>query len=82
MSRAATSHLDGGGEISSDRVVKALALFAAVQATFSDVHPFCDQFVQNSQDAVNKGKPGWIGRKACADMSRRTRRVSSRPPPA
>jgi len=48
------------------RAVKALALFAAVQATFSDVHPFCDQIVQNSDDAANKGKPGWVGRKACA----------------
>jgi hypothetical protein len=46
--------------------VKALALFAAVQATFSDVHPYCDQILQNSTDARDKGKPGHAGRKACA----------------
>lgn len=51
---------------SAEQTVKALALFAAVQATFSDVHPFCDQIVQNPRDAIDKGKPGWIGRKACA----------------
>ncbi|MHA6631852.1 hypothetical protein ACU61A_41020 [Pseudonocardia sichuanensis] len=50
----------------SDRAVRALALFAAVQATFSDVHPFCDQIVQSSADARDKGKPGWTGRTACA----------------
>jgi hypothetical protein len=48
------------------RAVKALALYAALQATFSDVHPFCDLVVQNDEDAVDKGKPGWVGRKACA----------------
>jgi hypothetical protein len=42
----------------SDRAVRALALFAALQATFSDVHPFCDQIVQNSNDAKNKGLHG------------------------
>jgi hypothetical protein len=31
-----------------------------------DVHPFCDQIVQSSTDARDKGKPGWTGRKACA----------------
>jgi hypothetical protein len=66
---APTSHprSDGGSRgNSTQRAVTALALFAAVQATFSDIHPFCDQIVQNSQDAVDKGKPGWAGRKACA----------------
>src|SRR5213076_3280582 len=48
------------------RAVTALALFGALQATFSDVHPYCDQVVQNNQDAANKGKPGWVGRRACA----------------
>lgn len=50
----------------SEHAVKALAVFAAVQATFSDVHPFCDQVVQNSEDARKKGNPGWEGRKHCA----------------
>ncbi|MQY27231.1 hypothetical protein NRB56_28140 [Nocardia sp. RB56] len=47
-------------------MAKALAVFAVLQATFSDVHPFCDQIVQNSRDAADKGKPGWTGRRACA----------------
>jgi hypothetical protein len=46
--------------------VKALALFAALQAVFSDVHPYCDQVLQASQDARDKSKPGAAGRKACA----------------
>ena len=50
----------------SARAVRALALFAALQATFSDVHPFCDQVVQAGTDAIDKGKPGAAGRKACA----------------
>lgn len=50
----------------AEPTVKALALFAAVQATFSDLHPFCDQIVQSPCDAMNKDKPGWTGRKACA----------------
>lgn len=44
---------------------RIMGAFAAVQATFSDVHPFCDQIVQSSTDARDKGKPGWTGRKAC-----------------
>jgi hypothetical protein len=48
------------------QATQALALFAALQATFSDIHPYCDQIVQHGDDAINKGKPGWIGRKACA----------------
>jgi hypothetical protein len=55
-----------GDAVNGQQAVKALALFAAVQATFSDVHPFCDQIVQNGDDAINKGRPGWVGRKACA----------------
>lgn len=50
----------------SDQVVKALALFAAVQSTFSDVHPYCDQILHNSTDARDTGKPGQAGRKAGA----------------
>lgn len=46
--------------------VAALAVFAAVQATFSDVHPYCDQILQNGHDACDKAKPGPVGRKACA----------------
>lgn len=49
-----------------NRVVNGLALFAALHATFSDVHPFCDQVVQHTQDAIDKGQPGWTGRRACA----------------
>ncbi|MEQ0560735.1 hypothetical protein ABJI51_16740 [Amycolatopsis sp. NEAU-NG30] len=51
--------------------MKALALFAALQAVLSDVHPYCDQILQNDQDACDKGKPGAVGRKAC------TRHVAS-----
>ncbi|GAA1982997.1 hypothetical protein [Amycolatopsis minnesotensis] len=49
-----------------NRAVEALALFAALQATFSDVHPVCDQILQRDADAVDKGKAGWTGRKASA----------------
>ncbi len=38
--------------------VKAAALFALLQATFSDVHPFCDQILQNPNAAKNKGLHG------------------------
>jgi hypothetical protein len=48
------------------RTLRGLALFAALETTFADVHPFCDQIVQNSDDAMNKGKPGHLGRAACA----------------
>jgi hypothetical protein len=48
------------------RTVRGLALFAALQATFADVHPFCDQWVQNSTDAMRKGLPGREGAKHCA----------------
>lgn len=50
----------------SNRALRALALYAALETTFADIHPFCDQIVQNSEDAVNKGKPGPLGRAACA----------------
>lgn len=46
--------------------VRALALFGALQATFSDVHPYCDQIVQSSDDAIKKGLPGREGAKHCA----------------
>jgi hypothetical protein len=48
------------------RMLYRAAVFAAVQATFSDVHPYCDQILQNSEDAQKKGNPGWEGRKHCA----------------
>lgn len=50
----------------TDRAVKALALFSAVQSVWSDIHPYCDQVLQRGDDAINKGRPGWAGRKACA----------------
>ncbi|MEV6832861.1 transcriptional regulator [Amycolatopsis sp. NPDC051102] len=46
--------------------VRGLALFAALQATFADVHPLCDQWLQSSEDAAGKGKPGREGAKNCA----------------
>ncbi|MEC3974588.1 hypothetical protein [Amycolatopsis sp. H20-H5] len=48
------------------RTVRGLALFAALQATFADVHPVCDQWVQSSADAIGKGQPGRDGAKHCA----------------
>jgi len=48
------------------RQMQKLALFAALQATFSDVHPYCDQIVQSSADAQGKAKPGREGAKHCA----------------
>ncbi|MFF4595282.1 hypothetical protein [Amycolatopsis sp. NPDC001319] len=50
----------------TSRTVKGLALFAALQATFADVHPVCDQWVQSSADAIGKGAPGREGAKHCA----------------
>ncbi len=46
--------------------VRGLALFAALQATFADIHPMCDQWLQSSEDAAGKGEPGWEGAKHCA----------------
>jgi hypothetical protein len=46
--------------------MRGLALFAAVQAVFSDVHPYCDQILQSSADAVGKGLPGREGAVHCA----------------
>lgn len=46
--------------------VRALALFAALHATWSDIHPALDQLVQNDRDARDKGKPGAAGHAACA----------------
>ncbi|WP_326945784.1 hypothetical protein OG439_40670 [Amycolatopsis sp. NBC_01307] len=48
------------------RTVRGLALFAALQATFADIHPLCDQWLQSSDDAAGKGKPGREGAKHCA----------------
>lgn len=45
---------------------RGLALFAALQATFADVHPFCDQWLQSSADAAGKGLPGPEGARHCA----------------
>lgn len=45
--------------------MKALALFAALQATFADIHPVCDQWLQTSRQALGKGEPGWAGRVCC-----------------
>lgn len=44
----------------------ALALFAALQSVFSDLHPYCDQVLQHGDDAIKKDKPGAEGRSACA----------------
>ncbi|GAB3380791.1 hypothetical protein [Amycolatopsis echigonensis] len=49
-----------------ERTVRGLALFAALQATFADVHPVCDQWLQTSADAVGKGQPGREGARHCA----------------
>jgi hypothetical protein len=35
-----------------------LALFAGLLGTFDGLHPLCDQWVQNSQDAARKGDHG------------------------
>ncbi|WP_275293209.1 hypothetical protein [Amycolatopsis sp. La24] len=49
-----------------DRTLRGLALFAVLQATFADVHPVCDQWLQSSADAVGKGQPGREGARHCA----------------
>ncbi|MFD2421693.1 hypothetical protein [Amycolatopsis pigmentata] len=48
------------------RTAQGLALYGALHATFTDVHPACDQILQNSADAIGKGKPGPEGRRHCA----------------
>ncbi|MFJ9787815.1 hypothetical protein ACIRSS_50150 [Amycolatopsis sp. NPDC101161] len=50
----------------TSRTVRGLALFAALQATFADVHPLCDEWIQRHNDAVGKGQPGREGAKHCA----------------
>jgi hypothetical protein len=45
---------------------RALALFAAVHATWSDVHPVCDHLLQRGVDAQRKTLPGRDGRVHCA----------------
>lgn len=42
------------------------AVFAAVFATLYAAHHVGDFWVQTDSDAQNKGKPGWVGRIACA----------------
>ncbi|RSN32222.1 hypothetical protein DL990_20095 [Amycolatopsis sp. WAC 01416] len=46
--------------------VRGLALFGALQATFADIHPLCDQWLQSSADALGKGEPGREGARHCA----------------
>lgn len=46
--------------------IRALALFGALHAVWSDVHPVCDQIVQRGRDAQAKGEPGPAGRAAAA----------------
>ncbi len=50
----------------TNSTVRGLALFAALQATFADIHPLCDQWLQSNEDAAGKGKPGREGAKHCA----------------
>lgn len=50
----------------STRTLRGIAIFGALLATFGEMHPFCDLFVQSSKDATTKGRPGWQGRRACA----------------
>lgn len=49
----------------ADQTVRALALFGALTALFGEFHPFCDQFLQSSDDAKQKGEPGRDGARAC-----------------
>ncbi|MGW4400680.1 hypothetical protein ACWEHA_35765 [Amycolatopsis nivea] len=49
-----------------EHTVRGLALFAALQATFADVHPVCDQWLQSGADAAGKGLPGREGARHCA----------------
>ncbi|MFE3785182.1 hypothetical protein ACFXPA_44195 [Amycolatopsis sp. NPDC059090] len=55
-----------GGRGKREGTVRGLALFAALQATFADIHPVCDQWLQSSADAVGKGQPGIEGARHCA----------------
>ncbi|MFD5089370.1 hypothetical protein ACFWMR_02125 [Amycolatopsis thailandensis] len=48
------------------KTIRALALYAALQATFADLHPLCDQWIQSNPDAAGKGLPGPEGRRHCA----------------
>lgn len=40
------------------RAIEGLALVAALTSVFGEIHPLCDQFVQNSHDASTKGMHG------------------------
>ena len=63
----------------SDQVVKALALFAAVQATFSDVHQCCDQIVSAANTVSTFGRVQVAARTSRA-ATRRFAGVVSRSP--
>ncbi|MER5617587.1 hypothetical protein [Streptomyces sp. NPDC002215] len=40
------------------RAIEGLALVATLTSVFGEIHPLCDQFVQNSHDASTKGMHG------------------------
>ncbi|MFD5899643.1 hypothetical protein [Streptomyces sp. NPDC060366] len=40
------------------RAIEGLALVATLTSVFGEIHPLCDQFVQNSHDATTKGMHG------------------------
>ncbi|GGX29252.1 hypothetical protein [Streptomyces chryseus] len=40
------------------RAIEGLALVATLTSVFGEIHPFCDQVVQNSHDALTKGLHG------------------------
>ncbi|GAA1376660.1 hypothetical protein ACFPK5_00955 [Streptomyces beijiangensis] len=40
------------------RAIEGLALVATLTSVFGEIHPLCDQFVQNSNDAMTKGMHG------------------------
>jgi hypothetical protein len=42
------------------------SVFAAVFAALYAAHQVADHWVQSSHQAAHKGRPGWVGRVACA----------------
>ncbi|MFJ7069762.1 hypothetical protein [Streptomyces sp. NPDC101115] len=40
------------------RAIEGLALVATLTSVFGEIHPLCDQFVQDSHDAMTKGMHG------------------------
>lgn len=50
---------------STPSAVPALALFGALHATWSDIHPYCDQILQNPSDAIEKANRGRAAAMAC-----------------